>query len=235
MGLQQQDVIIGKETFTHYFLCHYIPQAAGFDKLSKSLLRFKRGWPEKEVWIECSVLELNKIPNLEGLMVLRALHSFETSIPKNGRTSLDDLGRSIAQVLHGRYHPGCLSKERSTEALKYLSKEKRKITLQGAYTFKVPNHPLPDNILILDDIYTTGTTMQAIINTIRKILPSSLIRLFTLACTDYDTYSNTAITLKSYPFEWQHEKGWLMAEEDSESYAVDLSKLRQQILSDSFL
>ena len=222
MGLQEQNVTIGKETFTHYFLCHYVPKAVGSDKLSKSLLRFKRGWPEKQAWIECSVLELKKIPNLEALVIFRALHSFETSIPKNSSTSLDDLGWTASQTLPGRYQPDCLYKGRSTEALKYLSREERKAALHDAYNFNVPDPP-PANILILDDIYTTGTTMQAIVSTIREILPSSIIRFFTLACTGYDSYPNREITLKSYPYEWEQEKGWLMAEEEPGDYEDDLA------------
>lgn len=48
MGLQTRH-ITGNENLTHYFLCTYIPQSKGSDKLSKNLFGFKKGlYPHKQ-------------------------------------------------------------------------------------------------------------------------------------------------------------------------------------------
>lgn len=67
MALHQQFL---KGTLNHYYLCHYKSKAAGSDRLSQSLLRFKSGCDvDVDAWSSCAVEELNKL-------ALPEIHSF---------------------------------------------------------------------------------------------------------------------------------------------------------------
>lgn len=232
MGLQQRHIETN-ETIRHYFLCNYIAKSKGVDKLSKSLLGFKSGlYPHKQAWIDCSIAELKEQLLLQGALILRALGSDEQSISANQKP-LDELGERLATVVDGTYAPALLTKSKVVPRMKGLSRTAREQELNGVYVFQTTEETYSE-ILVLDDILTTGTTLTSIIKAIRVALPSTPITLFTLAFTDYHEHPNADVTLIGNAYAWEKDNGWTVAAEYPELYTPSIDSLKRQILSDSF-
>ncbi len=232
MGLQMRH-IDGKENLPHYFLCNYIPQSRGSDKLSKSLLGFKQGlYPHKQAWIDCSFTELKIANDFNRFLILRALGSDEQNV-SGGDKPLDELGQQLAKTVSGNYSPSLLLKTKVVTRMKSLPRAEREHALNGAYKFLLPDHEVT-GVLILDDILTTGTTLKSIAKAIRDVLPSLPIKLVTLAFTHYNEQPNEGLSLMGNAYLWEKKSGWTVAAEDDEPYHPSIEVLKQQILSDSF-
>jgi len=139
----------------------------------------------------------------------------------------------LAKVLTAYYVPSFLKKKRKTRAAKLLSREQREQEFSDCYEAETlhvnEEHP---SFLILDDIVTTGTTIKAVINAIRKVFSKASIYIFTLASTQYNI-NLQEVQLIGYTYEWKDESGWVVMEEN-EAYDTELSILKNKILSDSF-
>jgi len=228
MSLQTQQLLYQSRSFSHHYLCHYVPVSSGNDKLSKSLIHIKLGWPlHVAAWTECSVAELRKIEPDRGSLFLRAIGSSETTCEGNKDIPLDQLGKMLAKEFNGFYLPQCLMKKRKTEKVARLSRDARTAELSNVYSFTLPvDIDIPEHIVIIDDILTTGATMCAVINAISTVLPKATIELFTLASTDHNSVLNASIKLQGEGYEWQPAMGWNMVKEGVETYyTMDILKL----------
>lgn len=232
MALQTKYLEFGSETIPHYFLCNYRPVSVGLDALSKSLLNFKCGYrPDTTAWIECSLVELKKVQIENQSLVLRALASRELNATSN--MTLDRLGNELAENKLLLYQPNMLTKTRITQQVKLLSNFEREKELANAYLFEPPRSYQPNQILILDDILTTGATMRSIITSIRAVLSSVTVKIFTLASTDHDAIVNKTVQLHGYKYGWENDRGWIAAEDPAE-FTVDADALKYKILNDHF-
>lgn len=72
-----------------------------------------------------------------------------------------------------------LHRIRATTAQMTLKREQRLTNLKGA--FSVAEHPFPKHIAIVDDVYTTGSTVQAIAKQIRQHTGVERIDIWVLA------------------------------------------------------
>lgn len=224
--LQSDYIEVNGERILHYYLCHYKPTSSGFDRLSKSLIRFKNGnLIDLKAWTSC-VIESFPTPILSKPVIVRALGSQETDIVSN-YSPLDHLGKRLAEHLHGYYLPALLSKRQLTPPAKTLSRSNREEMFTDLYSFEGTDFP-GGNILILDDIVTTGITLRAIIRSIRKRLPTLAITSLTLASTDWYSQLNTGISLHSTQYEWRHQLGWSVVEEEMPAHAA-IQKLKESI------
>jgi hypothetical protein len=69
--------------------------SSGLDELSKSLLNFKNGYRlDTSAWIECSLVELEKIEIVTGCVLLRALANEDQAATTF--TALDRLANELA-------------------------------------------------------------------------------------------------------------------------------------------
>jgi hypothetical protein len=125
-----------------------------------------------------------------------------------------------------------LRKKRSTSKLSLLPKRERIEEMNENYFVKLDAMPYK-RILVIDDILTTGATMQAIVNAIQLSMPMASIKLFTFAFCEYFSDLNTSINLSGYNYNWQSEGGWLTSDMDN-FYAERLDDLRKRILLDDF-
>lgn len=98
------------------------------------------------------------------------------------------------------------------------------------------NAPPSPPFLLIDDILTTGTTMRMIIRAIRRLFPRSLIRIFTLARSDYDPSLNLSSPLHGQNYHLENSAGWIVAEDSISVYPYLLSAetLKKKILANSF-
>ncbi|MBN8650625.1 MAG: hypothetical protein J0L67_04325 [Cytophagales bacterium] len=221
MAMQSQ-LLFGNQS--HYYLCHYKSKAAGSDRLSQSLLRFKSGCDvDVEAWCSCAVEELKKLSLPENTLVLRVLSSSEVTTQEV--TGLDRLGARLQQELKVHYQPALLSKTRTTRPVKQLSRAERSTELADAYLFNTPyNIELEwSTVLVLDDILTTGATLQAITKAIRQKLPKIQVLGFTLAFSERTAPLNTTISLQSNAYKWQ-PGGWIMQETDPDYISLESLK-----------
>lgn len=224
--LNEQELHDGVHTFQHRYLCHYRPKSHGSDHLSLSLLRFKkRLQADWQAWTECAAeLLLPLVKN--STLIIRALHQGETRV---GQSALDELGTQIERKANSYYQPELLSKTKYIPSLKHLTQRERIEVLQDVYQFASPGVRV-NSVLILDDILTTGATLQAIANAVSKVieLPTSF---FTLAYTTYDDSVNQGISLQGHAYEWQ-ESQWI-AKENEEAYR-SLHALKMKIQTDQW-
>jgi predicted amidophosphoribosyltransferase len=229
MALQHRRILFEQEYFSHYYLCHYIPKSSGNDLYSQSLLAFKENKSlHLKAWSECALAEVRKIESAQGALVVRALHHDEQVVNTSHR-SLDKLGTKLAHALSGSYHPECLQKVRPVAKLLSLSKAEREQELDSVYRFFIPER-MPRNVLILDDILTSGSTVRAIIAAVLKSYPAANISVFTLGYTEYDVTRNESIRLKGYDYAWEAGRGWMEVAEDSDGYTISLAKLKDHIV-----
>lgn len=200
MGLLKSKIKCGSIAVPHYYLSRYLPLLAGKHTISLSLLKFKqRIQPDLDAWVACAVESLCDLAIPNDTIIIRALRHDETSVRSDFPSSLDILGETLALQLHCRYQPGLLAKTRPTLPNKYLSRGQRRSQLAGVYYIPSkgpapdktsisdnPSNPLPPNtpFLLIDDILTTGTTMRALIRTLRESYPACPLKIFTLTRAD---------------------------------------------------
>ena len=169
-----------------YFLAHYKPRSqGGNDKLSSYLLSFKDG--NKEAvghWVEYAAKEF-ETSNLSFDVIIRALGSNEVVYTPGH--PLDDLGKKLAGMTQALYLPEIIQKTHANQALKYLPASARHEALRGIFKFDSSKVSENANILIIDDVITTGATIKEMCRTIKVARPDIVIHFFTLTKT-FDTF-----------------------------------------------
>jgi len=181
-----------------YFLCYYIPSRKDVTVLSDLLINFKNNEPAEIIneLCEWACLELLKA-NINIDIIVRALGSKETE-PQEG-TALDQLGNKLAEYLNASYQPKLLKKRRFTYPMKRLESEERKAAIDNTYYFDGDENISDMNsILIIDDIYTSGATINEIIRSIRVEYPKLSICFFSLGKTDFQSDKNRKIVMPYY-------------------------------------
>ncbi len=223
--IQSDFIEVNGERVPHYYLCHYKPLSSGFDRLSKSLIGFKRGNPiDLEAWTSCAVESISNI--ISSPLVLRALHADEVAVVRKNST-LDRLGANLATSLRGLYEPEALTKKHVTIPMKQLSKTTREVNLKDIYSFSPPADMSFIGILLIDDIMTTGFTIRAMVKAVRQKNRSIPIVSFTLASTESVNTLNDATAPQSSAYSWRDEVGWKVAEEAPDPLSVH--KLKEAI------
>lgn len=179
-----------------YYLAHYVPRSqGGNDELSSYLLQFKdNNQTAVKNWSEFAAVSLRH-SGVNFKIIVRALGSSETSA--NTGTPLDHLGQTIASELGARYMPKLLSKSRQNKSLKYLSPAERAQELIGLYSFKDYGAVQGDNLLLIDDVVTTGTTLKSIFTAITRTCPNVNVYFFSLTKT-FDSWRDVNTNSEVY-------------------------------------
>jgi hypothetical protein len=181
-----------------WHLCYYEPNHRSDDLLTIKLLSFKNGVnTDIQIWSSWALTELIKL-NLNFDFVVRSLGSKELNA--TGNAPLDILCRTISSGLNAEYIPGLISKLKTTEKLSTISKlDDRKAQLDGVF-FANNNFEriLNKNILVIDDVATSGTTSRYILNAIKSKYPLINPYLFTLAKTSREDNANANISTNRF-------------------------------------
>ena len=176
-----------------HHLAYYFPSSHGreSDTISSHILQFKDNQePFVTKWIDLVISEVDSLPLVD--FIVRVLGSDETSA--SGNTSLDKLGRAMAEATDAKYCPTWVEKTRQTQPLKFMGKAARQNELDGIFTFSIKgkNEPNPRfnkggkrfiKIMILDDVTTTGSTIKELYRTIHKKYPKCPVHAFVLGKT----------------------------------------------------
>lgn len=174
-------------------LCYYI--AGNRDLLSQKIIEFKDG--NKDVamkWAKWASDEMLSAGWEDMDFILRSLGSTETEIPIEEAQVLKPLDNLAAEIVDktflGYYPPYVLKKEKPTRKLAGITtRDERVAELDGVYKLDMSKFPEDLNdkkVLIIDDVTTSGTTLNAIARAIKNVFPKARLYGFCLAQTQRD-------------------------------------------------
>ncbi len=165
-----------------WYLVHFIPQ--GQEPFSVSIREFKDNEANAvKVWSKLAS-ECFASLNIKIDYIVRPLGSKE--LKSSGTKSLDSLGAALAATLKCQYVPETMLKKKHIGPMHYISRKVDRIkALEGIYQVN-PDSNLTDgnSFLIIDDISTSGATVNAIRSELEKYFPTSKIYFYTLARTE---------------------------------------------------
>lgn len=114
-------------------------------------------------------------------LIVRALGHAEREAHSSYR---DRLWFNLAEQLQGQYIPTALRKNRVTRKSTSLNRQERQTEALNSYEVALPDQVHnADSILVVDDVYTTGATIQEIKRAILAINPKAKVYAFTLLRT----------------------------------------------------
>lgn len=165
------------------------------DELKPKLLKFKDGDPSVIAEWENLVKSCSdKLPKVD--IIVRALGHNETN---HTEKPLDTIARAISNATGSRYIPELLSKK-ATRKFSSLNSRERNKEAYGAYRFHPDNdQPESKQYLVIDDVLTTGSTLNEIRRAILEKVPDATVYTFTLCRTlnqlafDSDKNHNRAV------------------------------------------
>lgn len=117
------------------------------------------------------------------------LQSYDTIIPvpisrqrkrKRGYNQSELLAKEMAKKIKIEYNHDCLFKTKNVMEQSKLKKEERQNNIKGAYQLVHPERLETKKILLVDDIYTTGSTVKECSKILRQAQPKK-IGVFTIA------------------------------------------------------
>ncbi len=168
----------------HVYFCsyHHTVRAGHQDMISQYLRDFNEGIePQTSRWISFAAPLICSAGPFD--VVVRVLRSGE--LAADGISTLDRLCKTIALESGATYAPGRLVKTRTTRTLQGLGgRAAHRKELDGAYVFDGTAIKAGARILVVDDILTTGSTLEVVSSAIKKSLPDSEIAGFVLGKTD---------------------------------------------------
>jgi ComF family protein len=112
----------------------------------------------------------------EGEQILERLNpSFLTAVPLSGRRQRQrgfnqsaELAKELAKKLSIPLLDGCLIKVKNTASQVELSEKERKENVKGAFLVKKSAGVKDQKIILIDDVYTTGSTMEECARVLKK-------------------------------------------------------------------
>jgi predicted amidophosphoribosyltransferase len=171
---------------TVYHVAYYHAARVGYqDVISRSVHDFKDGSePQLTRWISLAAPLVCK--ELQFDLIIRALGSAEENA--TGTAPLDKLCNAIAECSGADYTPERLRKSSPVRALTTLGgRVMRQKELDGVYEFDGKGLPESLRILMVDDLATTGATMEAVTKAIRSSHAGAEILHFVLARVEGQT------------------------------------------------
>lgn len=189
-----------------WHLAYYTPGNYPDGSLSRRMLNFK-DWKKDHdqhksdviSWVNWSTEELKNL-DVRFDYIVRALGSNEVSIVKN--KALDALGAWLGKQLGASYLPELLLKSKLTKPLNSISlKCDRESELKGSYQLSNIAQDIDlngKNVLIIDDVTTSGTTLREITDQLTNKWPDVSCYSFCLGRTRRDNNANNSIDISYY-------------------------------------
>jgi len=104
---------------------------------------------------------LERLPKILALDYVIPVPLYKKKEAKRGGNQLDQFGRRLAQFYHAHYHKNILTKTRNTSSHSEKNKFQREQLNNYYFQLKNPEIIKGKCILIIDDLITTGNTIQA--------------------------------------------------------------------------
>ena len=87
---------------------------------------------------------------------------------QRGFNQCDSLAAGIASRAGVRFEPGCLSRIGNPRSQTTLDREKRRSNVAGTFVVSRPERLLGENVIIVDDIVTTGSTLAECVRVVKR-------------------------------------------------------------------
>jgi predicted amidophosphoribosyltransferase len=147
------------------------------DYISRQVMDFKRGdLAPREAFGDLAAQEFEMLGR-QFDYVTRMLGSKELVALKGNKVAA--IATKIADTCGQHYHPNLVRKSRLTRELKYLNKGQRKAEMEDVYKIYKAIDLNNKKVLIVDDVFTFGTSFEAIGDVLRHQNPD--VRLFGFA------------------------------------------------------
>ncbi len=126
---------------------------------------------------------------LKDIMAFQLLNDYEVIVPvpiskkrfkERGYNQAELIAKQISKALEKRIVTNCLYKSKNIVAQSTLNKQEREENIKNVYTIKNQNILLNKKVLLVDDIYTTGSTANECCKILLKAKPNK-IGVMTLA------------------------------------------------------
>jgi hypothetical protein len=179
--LEVTDQIHGLD-HVYFSTYHHALRDGPKDTVSQYLRDFNDGVePQTSRWISFAAPLICSAGPFD--VIVRVLRSGELSA--SGTSALDRLCTAIALQSGAIYSPERLVKTRTTRTLQGLGgRAAHRKELAGAYAFEGSAVKAGARILVVDDILTTGSTLEIVASAIKKSLPDAGVVGFVLGKTD---------------------------------------------------
>ncbi len=128
----------------------------------------------------------------ENIDLIIGVPMYEKKRKKRGYNQADLIALQFAKILNINYSNKTVKRIKETKVQSGLNPEKRVLNMENA--FKVINKQLiaNKNILIVDDIYTTGSTINALAKELKENGANNILSL-TLAVVDNKKQENVSV------------------------------------------
>jgi len=127
-------------------------------------LKFHRDFAAGRVLAQCMAERFATLPRPDALVPL-PLH--RARLRQRGYDQALELARPLAKALRLPLRTDLLHRQKATAAQSRLDANARKRNLRGAFAV-TPKTSLPAHVVLLDDVMTTGATLQAAATVLRK-------------------------------------------------------------------
>jgi len=125
--------------------------------------------------------ELSKSPFFNTVECIIPVPMHHKKQIKRGYNQSEIIAKGIAQSMNVEVDTGTLIKTTKTESQTKKSKFNRWENVKEVFELRNPDHLQNKHILLVDDVITTGATIESCINNLAKI-PGIKISIATLAC-----------------------------------------------------
>lgn len=127
--------------------------------------------------------ELSAIPEWQNIDVVIPVPLHKTKLKQRGFNQVEDFGKEIAKAIHAEYLDDILLKVSSTQSQTLKGRLSRWGKLEETLDIRNPDKVLNKHILIVDDLVTTGATLEACAHKLLEI-PGVELNVATMAITD---------------------------------------------------
>jgi len=118
---------------------------------------------------------IGAIPGLPARVLVVPVPLFKGRRRERGFNQAELLARAALRAMRrirpdweGEFAPGVLARQRATQSQAGLSPHERRRNLQGAFFVTDPSRVRDRDVLVVDDIYTTGATARACSQALRR-------------------------------------------------------------------
>lgn len=187
-NIMRSDII---QNGNHFYLGYYLTG------IKQEIWAFKDGQKAAiDRWINKTKELAHSLPQVD--YIVRAFGHAETQVSIGvNRVPLDDLSESLAVSLSSKYLPHCLKKDRVLVKSTKCSSRERKLQVKGAYSIDVDIvnaiRTDPITFLVVDDVMTSGATVEDIKRALSIAYPKARIYFFTLVKTMFRLHSDSCI------------------------------------------
>ena len=127
--------------------------------------------------------ELSVIPEWQDIDVVIPVPLHKTKLKKRGFNQVEDFGKEIAKAINAIYLDDILLKVSRTQSQTLKGRLSRWGKLEETLDIRNPEKVLNKHILIVDDLVTTGATLEACAHKLLEI-PGVELSVATMAITD---------------------------------------------------